>query len=226
MTQPQRRRIGRPPLSGPEAESNPLHDLTHEERRTLFLETAARLFGRNGYANTSVGDIAAELGFTKGVYYYYWSTKREIVEEIHNRALQILHDRLSSVIDSGAAPREQLETAIANHVETVMQDHAIIGAILADLDMSSETIASHRQYARRFQDLVERGIAAGVVRDDLDPQMLTLAIIGLCNSVSRWYRAEGRLSATQVRDLFGAFAAGGWVASGSRATAPMREGER
>jgi len=227
MTQPQRRRIGRPPLSGPEAESNPLHDLTHEERRTLFLETAARLFGRNGYANTSVGDIAAELGFTKGVYYYYWSTKREIVEEIHNRALQILHDRLSSVIDSGAAPREQLETAIANHVETVMQDQAIIGAILADLDMSSETIASHQEYARRFQGLVERGIAAGVVRDDLDPQMLTLAIIGLCNSVSRWYRADGRLSATEVRDLFGAFAAGGWVASGSRGPAAvLREGER
>lgn len=222
MTQPQRRRIGRPPLSGPEAESNPLHDLTHEERRTLFLETAARLFGRNGYANTSVGDIAAELGFTKGVYYYYWSTKREIVEEIHNRALQILHDRLSGVIDSGAAPREQLETAIANHVETVMQDNAIIGAILADLDMSSETIASHRQYARRFQGLVDRGIAAGVVRDDLDPQMLTLAILGLCNSVSRWYRAEGRLSATQVRDLFGAFASGGWGVHPTEITRPRR----
>ena len=107
-----------------------------------------------------------------------------------------------------------------------MQDHAVIGAILADLDMSSETIASHRQYAHRFQGLVERGIAAGVVRDDLDPQMLTLAIIGLCNSVSRWYRAEGRLSAAEVRDLFGAFAAGGWAASGSRGTADMRERER
>lgn len=220
MTKPPRRRIGRPPLSGPEADNNPLHDLTHEERRTLFLETAARLFGRNGYANTSVGDIAAELGFTKGVYYYYWSTKREIVEEIHNRALQILHDRLSSVVDSDASPRERLEAAIANHVETVMQDQAIIGAILTDLDMSPDTIASHRRYARRFEDLIEQGIAAGAVRGDLDPKILTMAVIGLCNSVSRWYRADGPMSAPQVRDLFGAFAAGGWTAHGVDLTGP------
>lgn len=210
MTQRRRRRIGRPPLSGPEAESNPLHDLTHEERRTLFLETAARLFGRKGYANTSVGDIAAELGFTKGVYYYYWRTKREIVEEIHNRALRTLHDRLSEAARSGRPPAERLATAIACHVETVMEDNSIVGATLSDLDMAPDTVASHRAYARRFQDLVEEGIAAGVVRADLDPQVLTLAILGLCNSVARWYRPGERLPADGVRDVFVALATDGW----------------
>jgi AcrR family transcriptional regulator len=209
MTQP-RRRAGRPPLSGPEAENNPLHALSHEERRTLFLETAAKLFGRDGYAKTSVEDITAELGFTKGVYYYYWRTKREIVEEIHNRALRTLHDRLSEVIDSDGAPAERLETAIANHVETVMQERSIIGAMLTDFDMSDHTVTSHRDYARRFQGLVEAGVAAGVVRDDLDPQVLTLGILGLCNSVARWYHAGGRLPAEEIRQVFVEFAGDGW----------------
>jgi AcrR family transcriptional regulator len=218
MTQP-RRRAGRPPLSGPEAENNPLHDLSHEERRTLFLETAAKLFGRDGYAKTSVEDIAAELGFTKGVYYYYWRTKREIVEEIHNRALRTLHERLSVVVDGDGAPAEQLETAIANHVDTVMQERSIIGAMLTDFDMSEHTVASHREYARRFQSLVEAGVTAGVVRDDLDPQVLTLALLGLCNSVARWYRASGGLPATEIRQMFVAFAGDGWRAHGA-GTAP------
>jgi AcrR family transcriptional regulator len=209
MTQP-RRRAGRPPLSGPEAENNPLHALSHEERRTLFLETAAKLFGRNGYAKTSVEDITAELGFTKGVYYYYWRTKREIIEEIHNRALRTLHDDLSDVLATAAPPADRIERAIANHVATVMQERSIIGAMLMDLDMSDDTVASHREYARRFQELVEEGMAAGVVRDDLDPQVLTLAILGLCNSVARWYRPSGRLPAAEIRELMMAFASGGW----------------
>jgi hypothetical protein len=68
--------------------------------------------------------------------------------------------------------------------------------------------------------MVEQGIADGAVRGDLDPKILTMAIIGLCNSVSRWYRADGPMSATQVRDLFGAFAAGGWTAHGVDLTGP------
>ena len=221
MTQ-SRRRIGRPPLSGPEAENNPLHDLSHEERRTLFLETAARLFGQKGYGNTSVGDIAGDLGFTKGVYYYYWSSKREILEEIHSRALQILQERLTTVRDSGAPVRERLEAAVTNHVDAVLRHEAIIGAILADLDMSPATVANHRRYAECFQELIEEGMAAGVVRDDLDPKVLTLAIIGLCNSASRWFRADGRLSAAQVCGLFGTLAADGWTA---RPAAPAGGGQ-
>ena len=94
MKESQRRRIGRPPLSGPEAEANPLSALTLEERRELFLEVAARLFEEKGYASTSVEDITGELGFTKKVFYYYWKNKQELVQEIHDRGLRVMNERL------------------------------------------------------------------------------------------------------------------------------------
>jgi AcrR family transcriptional regulator len=211
VTKPPKRRIGRPPLSGPEAEQNPLHALSHEERRTLFLETAAKLFEQKGYASTSVEDITNALGFTKGVFYYYWNTKLEILEEIGRRGIQAMHDRLCAGIADDTSPAERLEAAIANHIDTVTQRRPIIAVLLSDSLVSDVIIEGHKRYARRFQEIVEDGIAAGVVRD-MDPQILTYAILGLCNSIVRWYQPSRRLSADEVRTLFMEFAAKGWRA--------------
>lgn len=208
-----RRRIGRPPLSGPEAEANPLNALSPEERRDLFLEAAAGLFEKRGYSNTSVEDITSELGFTKGVFYYYWKNKQEIVQEIHNRALGVMKERLDSATGDEGSPADRLEAAIRNHIEAVMQNRSIISVLMGDFSFSEETVEGRRAYARRFQELVEEGIAAGVVRD-LDPKVLTYAILGLCNSVAQWYRPGGRLSAEEIRDIFAGFAAEGWRAGG------------
>ena len=209
MKEFQRRRIGRPRLSGPEAEANPLNALSPEERRTLFLETAARLFEEKGYSNTSVEDITRELGFTKGVFYYYWKNKREIVQEIHDRALEMINARLDGVMAKESSAAVRLEAAIRNHVEAVLENRSIIAVLLGNFAFSEETLEGRRAYGRRFQALVEEGIGAGVVRD-LDPKVLTYAILGLCNSVARWYRPDGRLSAEAVRDVFAAFATDGW----------------
>jgi len=211
----QRRRIGRPRRSGPEAENNPLNELSHEERRALFLETAAGLFESKGYKNTSVEDITGELGFTKGVFYYYWKNKQEIIQEIHNRGLELVNERLDRVMAEESSPAVRLEEAIRNHVETVMQDRSVIAVLLGNFDFSEETLEGRRAYTRRFQALVEAAIAAGAVRD-LDPKLLTFAILGLCNSVAQWYRPDGRLPAEEIRDVFASFAAHGWSARGGR----------
>ncbi len=213
MKEFRRRRIGRPPLTGPEAESNPLSDLSYEERRALFLQTAAALFDRKGYASTSVGDITTELGLTKGVFYYYWKNKQEIVQEIHDRGLQAINKRLDEVIANETCPAARLEAAIRNHVEAVLEAKSIIVVLLGDFPFSAETLEGRRAYTQRFQELVEEGIACGVIRD-LDAQITTYAILGLCNSVARWYSPEGRLSSEQIRDLFASFAADGWRVDG------------
>ena len=224
MEKPQRRRIGRPSLSGPEAESNPLSALDHDERRALFLVAAAGLFEDKGYANTSVEDIAGELGFTKGALYYYWKNKHEIVQEIHDRALRIINERLDEVAGENSAAA-RLEAAIRGHVEAVMHNRSVISVLLGDFAFSEETLERRRAYAGRFQVLVEEGIAAGVVRD-LDPKVLTYAILGLCNSVARWYRPGERLSAEEIRDLFTAFAAEGWLADRSGHAPEGASGDR
>ena len=167
-----------------------------------------------GYASTSVEDITRELGFTKGVFYYYWKNKEEILHEIYDRALKDINERLDGVMAEESSPAVRIETAIRNHIEAVLENRSVHAVLLGGFPFPEETLEARRIYARRFQKLIEEGIAAGVVRD-LDPKVLTYAILGLCNSVARWYRPGGRLSAEEIRDIFAGFAADGWRADGS-----------
>ncbi len=191
-----------------------MSELSFEERRELFLEAAVKLFEEKGYKNTSVEDIAGELGFTKKVFYYYWKNKREIVQEIHDRGMALMNAQLDAVMEEEREPGARLDAAIRNHLRTVLRDRSIAGTLLGDFEFSEETLRARREYTRRFQRLVEEGMAAGVVRK-IDPQMLTFAILGLCNSVGAWYRSDGRLTDEEIIDIFAAFAACGWRAGGS-----------
>lgn len=58
------------------------------ETKEKILLTALRLFAAAGYEATSVGDIARELGVTKGALYRHYRSKREIFESILRRMEQ------------------------------------------------------------------------------------------------------------------------------------------
>ncbi|MFA5562480.1 MAG: helix-turn-helix domain-containing protein [Eubacteriales bacterium] len=59
------------------------------DTKEKILHTALRLFAREGYEATSVGDIAGELGLTKGALYKHYRNKRDIFESIVARMYQI-----------------------------------------------------------------------------------------------------------------------------------------
>jgi AcrR family transcriptional regulator len=53
-----------------------------EERRNEFLGAAQRLFIERGYFTTSIDDICKEMGVAKGLFYYYFKSKEDLVEAI------------------------------------------------------------------------------------------------------------------------------------------------
>ena len=87
------RRQGRPP--------------TIENARDRILDDAARLFARDGYDGTSLGELAASVGVTKAAIYHYFPNKKEIYEAIIVRTLEGLRARksvLASTTTSKSAP--------------------------------------------------------------------------------------------------------------------------
>ncbi len=52
-----------------------------EVRKQEILDTASRLFERQGIEKTSMADVAKEADITKGLVYYYFKSKEELVDE-------------------------------------------------------------------------------------------------------------------------------------------------
>ena len=52
------------------------------EAKENILQTALRLFARDGYEAVSVSQLAGELGLTKGALYRHFKSKRDIFDQI------------------------------------------------------------------------------------------------------------------------------------------------
>jgi TetR/AcrR family transcriptional repressor of lmrAB and yxaGH operons len=55
-----------------------------EQTKQHLIETAARLFLRKGYSNTGINDILQEADISKGSFYFYFSSKKELGFEVAN----------------------------------------------------------------------------------------------------------------------------------------------
>jgi AcrR family transcriptional regulator len=50
-----------------------------EERHAQIIESAINVFARQGFANTRMNDVAIEAGLSKGLLYWYFKSKEEII---------------------------------------------------------------------------------------------------------------------------------------------------
>ena len=79
-----------------------------------ILETALTLFEREGFAGTSMADIAGELGITKGALYRHYAGKRDIFESILRR----MEERDAENAERHDVPVEPIEQGASAYGDT------------------------------------------------------------------------------------------------------------
>jgi len=99
-------------------------NMVEKSKKEKLIEAATLCFAEKGYHSTTVDDIAAHAGMTKGGVYWYFRSKREIfmaiLEEniIINRAIWDKIDRLSNEL----SPKELLFAGGMLFIERIMED--------------------------------------------------------------------------------------------------------
>jgi AcrR family transcriptional regulator len=84
-----------------------------EETRRLLLDAAERVFIRRGLPGSSVEEIAAEAGFTRGAFYSNFESKDELfVELLHARVYDRYAELARQSQSQPTSPREQLRWGI------------------------------------------------------------------------------------------------------------------
>lgn len=74
-----------------------------EERRQEIVDVAKELFIEHGFEKTSVSQIAKNVGVVKGLFYYYFETKEDVldsvIEDLCNERIGVLNQKLALVED-------------------------------------------------------------------------------------------------------------------------------
>jgi len=164
------------------SESTTAPDLSRSDaKRRAILDVASEVFLAQGYAATSMSEIAAKLGGSKGTLYNYFRSKEElfsafIVDTCQGPAMTYF-DPLPPIGEGRSVRESLIELGMSLmeflHVEQVIAMHRLVVAEVGRFPELGRMFyeAGPRKGELRFAEFFEAAMAAGHVPQD-DPIMV------------------------------------------------------
>jgi TetR/AcrR family transcriptional regulator, cholesterol catabolism regulator len=162
-------------------------------RSTEVLDAIAAVFAEQGYHGTSTGDIAQRLGLRQGSLYYYFTSKQDALWQVCERGVAGFVDNLRGIVSGKGGPREKLADALQAHMAPFADRANYVRVFLNDrMHLAQARRKALARLTREYEELLARivrdGVRDGAFRDDAEPRMVTLALLGMCNWSTAWYR--------------------------------------
>jgi AcrR family transcriptional regulator len=154
--------------------------------RQRLLDSALELFARDGLHGVTTHDIAARAGVAAGPFYLHFHDKREIFRELAQTSLAVLKQR----IESDVRPDDEPESAVRALAI------ALTGFALENRELMRMVFSSDGDAAAVESDILDdfaawvdarRRAVADDVDPDLDPTVLSQALVGMWARVLKWW---------------------------------------
>lgn len=185
-----------------------------QKTRQALIAAGIALFNRAGYEATSVKEIVEEAGLTKGAFYHHFESKQHLLELIYEEYLRYQLQIFNEVITHSASPAERIAELISCMVFAVDRYREHVTIFFQEQrsfpQSYRQTVIEARDMLKtEFKKAIQEGIASGEFRKDLDADVATMALLGMCTWTYQWLSRSGRLPAEQVSEIFANLALGG-----------------
>lgn len=169
---------------------------------TPILDAAVDEFRESGFHGATVRQIARRVGMTVPALYYHHENKEGLLVALLELGTGEVAWRVRAAArEAPGAPREQF----VNVIEAIVL-HMTYRFRLAALDSETRYLSpsNRRRYSSRrktvetvLTEVIETGSSDGTFTI-ADPVETSRALLGMCQSVARWYHADGPLSPEEI----------------------------
>lgn len=156
------------------------------DRQRLLLDVAGRHFAAHGPRGASLNGILAEAGVSKGVAYYYFADKDDLLAAV-------LEDAWASLAPLVPAEGDGVDWAALRRLHRAHLSLLRARPWLADLARHTPPPAVAARLAPAFAQIAAlwpRAMAAGLIRTDLSAELVIAMIRGVDESIDRWWAAH------------------------------------
>lgn len=160
-------------------------------RQSEILDAAAKVFAERGYYGASTQDIADVLGIRQASLYYYFSSKEIALELVCLKGVEGFFEAAADVAAREISAAEKVHGLVEAHLAPLMDRADYVKTFLNERQYlppaSRKKVGKlSRAYEKVIEKVIAEGVASGELRKDLDPRLMTLALLGMCKSVSAW----------------------------------------
>lgn len=143
-------------------------EIIKERHKQEIIEAALYLFGRKGYKDTTIEEIAEHAQFSKGAIYSYFESKKELFYEI----LKALFDKVQAFAEEAknlkGDARDKLKVYALNVANYFLLEsrHSFNVMMQATMQMNAEDIERTKNYVMRRLRQINQ-ILCDIVADDI-----------------------------------------------------------
>jgi AcrR family transcriptional regulator len=163
--------------------------------RARILDAAAHVLSVKGYAGTRLSDVAAYAEIQAPAIYYYFPSREDLIEEVMYSGIADMTKHLQEVLQ--ALPPEtsamgRILAAVEAHLrhELQLSDYAtasIRNSGQIPQRLRTRQLEENERYARIWRRLIDKAAADGQLRDDLNPRLAHLFVLGALNWTAEWW---------------------------------------
>jgi AcrR family transcriptional regulator len=151
------------------------------EKRRLILAAAVRVFARDGYYTSRVGDIAEEAGIAHGLLYHYFSSKEQVLATVFRENWGDLLEAFHRVEQSEEPADEKLRGIAKILLRSWRNDPDLVTVMVREVARSAhlqEQVDEIQGAFLAIQRVIERGQADGVFRAEIDARLASWVFYG------------------------------------------------
>lgn len=159
------------------------------DKHEQIIDAAIRVFARAGYYNSRVSDIAREAGIASGTIYLYFKTKDEILVTLFREKMTewVVHVRRE--IAGVADPVAKIRRLVELHFTVLEANPALAEVVQVELRQGHKFFrgASAHEVSAYFDligSVLDEGVAAGLLRNDLPIKVATKVLFGAMDQVA------------------------------------------
>ncbi len=176
-----------------------------ERTRHRILNAAAKAFRQNGYASSSLRDIAESADMQAGSLYYHFDSKEELAEAVLDEGVFGAQRSAATAVEArgiDADPLDRIEAAFRGHLAYLLEASDFAVATLRMLHQTPDTVRKRhlrkqRAFGRFYAKLFEDARDAGLIRPEFDLSGLRMLLLGALNWSPEWFD-PARLSADEL----------------------------
>ena len=156
-------------------------------RVSELLDAAAVLFAEQGYARTTIREVASSAGMGPGSSYYHFASKADMLLAVYEEGVRSVTAEVRAQLVGVEGPWDRLASALEGHISAVLAPTAyarvIVTVLPDDVPEVADDLRRQRDgYESVWKELID-DLDAGV-----DTALLRLFLLGAANTTQIWYQ--------------------------------------
>jgi AcrR family transcriptional regulator len=179
-----------------------------EERRAQIIEAALACFTRQGYVNTTIDDIAAESGLSKGAIYWYFKSKDDVFEAVFLSMFEAIGAESMAAVQACETATERLRLAARTMVglaRDIEGYFALIVEFWAQSENRDEVMGFGAEVLTQYQQVIAAifrgGIQSGEFKE-VDADALAWMIMTAYDGLAAYDMMVPNLDMDKISETF------------------------